>query len=414
MDNEYTPHLENVKIIKLLYKTKLSKIWLVRFENENSDFYILKGKHIKSLSQYDIDSFKRERKFVESNKCEFFPKFIKAFKDNEYVYLLLNFFEGLPLSDVIRENIILLNEYDITNQQDFMEKKEIYTFIVYQLALIVEHLYNNNYIHRDLKLNNIIINKNLKINLIDFGFWKELGSKDGRASTLCGTFHSMAPELFLVNNIQYGIEIDVYSYGVILYEYFTRNSPFPYFFNDDDEVEEITKNSLNNSNENLDKPLENNRNNSMNKDPVFEFKEKTRKYYFKYGKNVDLKITDNQKESFYKLKNITGVKESFNENLNSQIKNYTDNIKNLIEKCLKFNPSERIKADEIIYHDLFKDFDYNKTLNRFSDRNYFENIINSGKISALSEFYDLIRYNGEFKEEYALNSQFEDIFDKYF
>ncbi len=407
MDNDYTPQLESLRIIKLLYKTKLSKIWLVQSENEelNSQFFILKGKHMKSLNQYDIDSFKRERKFLELNKTDFFPKFIKAYKDSEYVYILLNFFEGIPLSAIISEDIILLNEFNLKEFSDFYEKKEIFTFISYQLALMILELNKNNYLHRDIKLNNIIINKTLKINLIDFGFWKNLEKKDDRTNTFCGTFHSMAPEIFLVENKNYGLEVDVYSFGVFLYEFFTRNSPFPYFYKDSD-LDDFKTNNDEKSN--------------LNDKDFDSFLNKAHKYYFKYNKNLDFKVKEND-GIFYGVKNhneyensITSSLSNNEEKLYNDMKNYVFNLKNLIENCMKFDPNQRLTAEEVLKHEFFKNFDYLKTANKYDKFNNFKKNHVNGYDSCLSELLELISYNGEFKEEYDLNTQFEDIFDKYF
>lgn len=405
MDENYTPNLDGLRIIKLLYKTKLSKIWLAQLEQENSDFFILKGKHIKSLGQYDIESFKRERKFLETNKSDLCPKFIKAYKDSEYVYMLLNFFEGIPLSEIIRENIITLNEYNLNNYPDFAEKQEIFKFLAFQLALILQELNNKNFIHRDIKLNNIIINKSLKISLIDFGFWKDLDNKDGRTNTLCGTFHSMSPEIFLVDNVNYGLEIDVYSFGVFLYEFFSRNAPFPYFFNDADleNFVDFEKSKLN-ENEDLD-----------------PFKIKAHKYYFKYHKNFDFKV-DESEGLFYSVvkedreeNTITNNSIFIEEKLRSEIQIFIKNLKNLIESCMKFNPKERISATDILKHEFFKGFDYQKAAGKYTKFSTIDkNKLLISSESTLSKLLELITFNGEFKEDYALNSKFEDIFDKYF
>jgi len=410
MDNEYTPNLENLRIIKLLYKTKLSKIWLVQFEEGNAEFYILKGKHLKSLNQFDIDSFKRERKFLETNNSDFFPKFIKAYKDNEYVYLLISFFEGIPLSDIIRENIVILNEFSLENPNEYLEKKEIFLIIAYQLAIMLNYLKNLNYLHRDIKLNNIIINKNLNIYLVDFGFWKNLDNKENKTATLCGTFHSMAPEIFLIDYKNYGLEVDVYSYGVFLYEFFSRNSPFPYFFNEACLDNNIDTNNSNTFCEELnEKTLIN------NIDPM-DFRAK--RYYLKYKKNLDFSFDEND-ELFYSIKEKEDEiniheKEEQKEILKDEINVFILNLKNLIQSCMKFNPKDRITSDAILKHDLFKGFNYEISFAKYSIVNNLVKSQNTKSDSTINKLLELISYNGEFKEDYALNSKFEDIFDKYF
>ena len=54
------------------------------------------------------------------------------------------------------------------------------------------------------------------VKLVDFGFAKALNKFDKRTSTNCGTPVYVAPEI--LKNIPYGIEVDVWSFGVLLAE----------------------------------------------------------------------------------------------------------------------------------------------------------------------------------------------------
>ena len=58
----------------------------------------------------------------------------------------------------------------------------------------IEYCHNKNIVHRDIKLENIMIDSNLNIKIIDFGFGLSV-LKDKKLNIFCGTPSYMAPEM---------------------------------------------------------------------------------------------------------------------------------------------------------------------------------------------------------------------------
>ncbi len=91
------------------------------------------------------------------------------------------------------------------------------------MVLILEFLYSREWIHRDIKASHVFIDSELRVTLIDFGFSKKL-SQNERTSSICGTYHAMAPEILKMlisdplENITYSHAVDLYSLGVLTYE----------------------------------------------------------------------------------------------------------------------------------------------------------------------------------------------------
>ena len=79
-------------------------------------------------------------------------------------------------------------------------------------------------LYRDLKPENVMIDKFGHVKLIDFGFAKILERKDQRAFTNCGTLGYTAPEV--LSGIGYSYPADVWSFGILLVTLLTGSLPF--------------------------------------------------------------------------------------------------------------------------------------------------------------------------------------------
>jgi len=101
-----------------------------------------------------------------------------------------------------------------------------------QLVGAVTYIHGKNCVHRDLKLENVLLSKDGDVKLVDFGFTREYEGKANYLQTFCGTICYSAPEM-LRGEKYAGEKIDVWSLGIILYALLTGQLPFD---EDDDQV----------------------------------------------------------------------------------------------------------------------------------------------------------------------------------
>ncbi|KAM3414503.1 Aurora kinase [Cercospora zeina] len=103
-----------------------------------------------------------------------------------------------------------------------------------QLVGAVNYVHMKGCVHRDLKLENILLDKHQNVKLVDFGFTREYQGSTSYLQTWCGTVCYSAPEM-LKGEKYAGEKVDVWSLGIILYALLCGELPF------DDDNDNVTK-----------------------------------------------------------------------------------------------------------------------------------------------------------------------------
>ena len=199
--------LEDLTLVKLLGKGMFGSVFLAHNYNKKIS-YALKSVHRSKIAEFNISTnLLLERKILMLIDHQFIVKLVKTFKDSQRVYFLMELVQGMDLFDVIRQFPVMDEEKSL--------------FYIACMVLIIEHLHERNVIYRDLKPENIMVDEDGYAKLIDFGTAKII---NGRTNTVVGTAHYMAPEI--IKGTGYSLEADLWSLGVILFEFICNGVPY--------------------------------------------------------------------------------------------------------------------------------------------------------------------------------------------
>jgi 5'-AMP-activated protein kinase catalytic alpha subunit len=122
--------------------------------------------------------------------------------------------------------------FDVLYSGKDLHKDEVRK-IFHQLMLAVEYTHNKGIIHRDIKLENVLMNEFGDIKLTDFGSAVDIHKCDpDELEVVCGTPEYIAPEILALmdNSIKpdpYNEKIDIWACGIVLYELLCKKHPFP-------------------------------------------------------------------------------------------------------------------------------------------------------------------------------------------
>ena len=210
--------------------------------------FVYKGKIINSNEYRALKIFNkndiRKNAPINVNLEVYLNKFMKSIL-NEIIIMRMcnsndnniNSVKFYECYDTENEFVIVMELCDndlktILKEKNSFNKDEIKE-ILQELNNTFKIMINNKIIHRDLKLENILVKyineKKNKLNkfivkLSDFGVSRKLNTLTQNCTTHTGTIIYMAPEI--LNEEEYNNKCDLWSLGIIIYQLFFKNSPY--------------------------------------------------------------------------------------------------------------------------------------------------------------------------------------------
>ena len=187
------------------------------FDKNNSE---LTGDNMKKIL-YETDLMK---KLNHPN----ITKILEMFEDEKYFMIIMEYINGGNLFSFVKK------------RRKLSEKTA--KFLFRQIIQGIKYIHEQNIVHRDIKLENLLIDLNNNVKICDFGIGRKIKNKNQLLHDQCGTLMYMAPEI-LLSSKEKGYEpfpVDIWSSGISLYIMLSGTLPFNYKNkkNEDDEEEE--------------------------------------------------------------------------------------------------------------------------------------------------------------------------------
>lgn len=139
-------------------------------------------------------------------------RFEGYFEDSQRAYILLELCHSQTLKELLKKRK-RLHELEARH-------------FMHHLVLGTKYVHSLKVIHRDLKLGNLFLTKNLEIKIGDFGLAAKLDFIGEKRRTICGTPNYIAPEVLNSKVCGHSFEADVWSIGVVLYAMLLGRPPF--------------------------------------------------------------------------------------------------------------------------------------------------------------------------------------------
>ncbi|CAN9251612.1 unnamed protein product [Alternaria sp. RS040] len=199
--------LTDFTIQRTLGTGSFGRVHLVQSKH-NQRFYAVKVlKKAQVVKMKQVEHTNDERRMLQQVKHPFLITLWGTFQDSKNLYMVMDFVEGGELFSLLRKSQRFPNP--------------VAKFYAAEVTLALDYLHSHNIIYRDLKPENLLLDRHGHLKITDFGFAKEVPDITW---TLCGTPDYLAPEV--VASKGYNKSVDWWSLGILIFEMLCGFTPF--------------------------------------------------------------------------------------------------------------------------------------------------------------------------------------------